>query len=547
MVTHLTPTHAALRAAPARLPTPHSSSMHSFAAALLLALIALLTIPAAHAANTAPTPTIVSAVMRPGTNLMDVIYQINDPDDATVRVRALAFVDGTRSFAKVLKPVTFVGNTAANLGDAIPTNTPTLLTWNVAADWNIDLGQVKFEILALDSRGLLPIDWIAIPAASGQPALTISKDTPTDATVLNALFWLYADNDPGLSLTNGILTGNAQSGVFNGVPLADAATVPTYAAPFVLKRMNLDVPTSTEIAYANNTARAGLLNPTNWHALNRPSTGLSILSAWGKNDSGQATVPKGLSDVTAIAAGYQHSLALKSDGTVVAWGSNNSGQATIPAGLSGVTAISAGYIFSLALKADGTVVAWGNNTNGECNVPAGLSGVTAISAGYQHALALKSDGSVVAWGINNYGQCTIPATLSGVTAIAAGWNQSIALKTDKTLTGWGAFTTPPTGLTGVTAVAKGWDHALALKSDGTVVAWGTNSYGQATVPSGLSGVTAIAAGHDHSLALKADGSIVAWGRNTDGQTTTPAGVSGVTKIASSLNAYHSLALKAKAP
>lgn len=36
--------------------------------------------------------------MRPGTTLMDVVYRVNDPDDATVKTRALAFVDGVRSF-----------------------------------------------------------------------------------------------------------------------------------------------------------------------------------------------------------------------------------------------------------------------------------------------------------------------------------------------------------------------------------------------------------------------------------------------------------------
>ena len=73
-------------------------------------------------------------------------------------------------------------------------------------------------------------------------------------------------------------------------------------------------------------------------------------------------MPADLSDVTAIAAGFGYSLALKSDGTVVAWGSNARGQASVPAGLSGVTAIAAGYYHSLALKSDGTVVAWGDNT-----------------------------------------------------------------------------------------------------------------------------------------------------------------------------------------
>lgn len=46
---------------------------------------------------------------------------------------------------------------------------------------------------------------------------------------------------------------------------------------------------------------------------------------------GEASPPAGLSGVTAIAAGGLHSLALKSDGTVVAWGLDNYGQVSPPA------------------------------------------------------------------------------------------------------------------------------------------------------------------------------------------------------------------------
>src|SRR5690606_25409491 len=96
--------------------------------------------------------------------------------------------------------------------------------------------------------------------------------------------------------------------------------------------------------------------------------------------------------VDAIAAGDDHSLVLKEDGTVVAWGRNTAGQSTVPADLADVVDIDAGFQFSLALQSDGTVVAWGNMT-----VPDGLTDVVDIDAGYSHAMALREDGSVVVW------------------------------------------------------------------------------------------------------------------------------------------------------
>ena len=506
-------------------------------------------VASAALANTAPTPVVVSAAMRPGTTFMDVVYRVNDPDDATVKVRALAFVDGVRSFANVLRPVTFVEGTAIKIGDAIPTNANHTLTWNVGADWNIALGSVKFEILCRDGRGLLAFDWISIPAAGGQPALTISKDTPSEASALSALFWQYASGDPGLTLTSGLLSGSPSSGTFSGITLVSGPSLFAYAVPYLFKQMNLDPISSSDMSYASGTARAGVLNTTNWHAASRNYAGLQVVQGWGSNTSGETTIPPGLNGITAIDSGSDYSLALKNDGTVVYWGINSLGLPSIPAGLSGVTAISAGSNHILALKNDGTLVAWGYNSSGQATIPPGLTGVTAIAAGGSHSLALKSDGTVVAWGYNMYGQTTVPAGLTGVTAIAAGGDHSLALKSDGTVVGWGynhsGQRTIPAGLTGVSAIAAGSEHSLALKNDGTVVGWGSNSNGQRTIPAGLTGVTAIAAGNLHSLALKSDGTLVAWGWNLFGQTTIPPGLTGVSAIAA--GAAHSLVLKALAP
>jgi len=78
----------------------------------------------------------------------------------------------------------------------------------------------------------------------------------------------------------------------------------------------------------------------------------------------------------AIAAGYGHSVGLKSDGTLWAWGENYSGQLG-----DGTT------IRSLMPKKIGTDNGW-----------------VAIEAGNYHTLALKSDGTLWAWGDNDYGQ-----------------------------------------------------------------------------------------------------------------------------------------------
>jgi len=511
----------------------------------VLTLLAVLSIASAAFANTPPNPQVLSAAMRDGTTIMDITFRVDDSDDATVKVRALAFVDGVRSFANVLRPSSFVEGTGANLGDTIQSNTDLSLAWDVGADWDIDLGQVKFEILAMDGRGLLAFDWITIPATATNDELTVSQNSPADSEVLDALFWQYADGDTGLNLVDGVLKGSSSSGVFTDIELVGGSTLGAYGTPFIFKNMSLD-PDDGILAMA---ARADLTTPQGWHAANRPFAGVDIIVGWGDNARSQTTIAAGLSRVVALAAGYDHSQALKSNGTVVGWGDNSYGRATPPAGLSGVTAIAAGYYHSLALKDDGTVVGWGANWEGQTSIPAGLSGVTAIAAGGQHSLALKDDGTVVGWGYNYFGQTSIPAGLSGVTAIAAGSNHSLALKDDGTVVGWGdnrqGHATPPAGLSGVTAIAGGYFHSLALKDDGTVVGWGKNWEGQTSIPAGLSGVTAIAAGSNHSLALKDDGTVVGWGDNRLGQTSIPAGLSGVTALAAGNG--HSLALKPVTP
>jgi hypothetical protein len=269
------------------------------------------------------------------------------------------------------------------------------------------------------------------------------------------------------------------------------------------------------------------------HALALRSDG--TVAAWGDNSVGETTIPAGLTNAVAIAAAVEyHSLALRSDGTVVGWGDNVYGQTTIPVGLTNVVAIASGVYQSLALRSDGTVAAWGDSS-----IPAGLNNVVAIAAGSYHSLALRSDGTVTTWGFNGYNLSLIPAGLSNVVAIAGGRWHSLALRSDGTVVGWGRSsegqTTIPSGLSNVVAIAGGAFDSLALRSDGTLVAWGDNSAGQLNFPGGLSNVVAIASGSGYSLALQSDGTIVGWGNGSGGRTSIPVVSSLALTVSGSVN------------
>ncbi len=234
----------------------------------------------------------------------------------------------------------------------------------------------------------------------------------------------------------------------------------------------------------------------------------------------------GLTGVTAIVAGSDHTVALRSDGTVWTFGLNAAGQlgsVTLPVsvqdqvaaqvpGLTSVTAIAAGAYHTLALRSDGTVWSFGDNRSGDLGrttgssgynpnaapVP-GLTGVTALAAGYYHTVLLRSDGTVWAFGDNRSGQL--------------GWATTPAFSP-------GLVPTRVSGLRDVTAIAAGGYRTAVLRSDGTVWTFGLNSYGElgritaplfqdqfpAQVP-GLTNVTAIAAGAEHTLALRADATV----------------------------------------
>jgi alpha-tubulin suppressor-like RCC1 family protein len=272
------------------------------------------------------------------------------------------------------------------------------------------------------------------------------------------------------------------------------------------------------------------------------------LVVWGDNHGGEAgvalntppcnrcvpvpSVVQGITDVTAVAAGHDHSVAATEDGRAWAWGMNCSGalgigtedcglQRPTPqpvAGLADVIDVAAGLAYSLALHRNGTVSGWGSNTSAAVDVCAGFR--------------LRVSPVLVRL------SCGSPSPLAGVASIAAGTHpngggSSYALKADGTVWQWGhpsgmhqVLGPGGVGLANIVEIG----HGIALREDGTVWAWGYGADGQlgngqrpssfsaAAVqvldPTGaapLTGVRGIASYQSERYALMSDGGVLAWG------------------------------------
>ena len=247
-------------------------------------------------------------------------------------------------------------------------------------------------------------------------------------------------------------------------------------------------------------------------------------------------------EATLMAAGSNHTLVARRDGTLWATGGSARGQrgdgSTAPRTelvpvlaapgvlFQGVRSIAAGVDTSHAVSTDGAAWAWGGNqyhqlgdgtlldryhpvqvknTNGSA-----FTGVATVSAGTIHTLWLKSDGSVWAAGFNTRRQ------LGDGSSVDSRANP-VQVRVASGLP-----------LTGVTAIAAGATHNLALLADGTAVAWGTDSAGAlanqgSTTQQGFAApvrdasgliirnIVAIEAGGGTSHFLLADGSVLAAG------------------------------------
>lgn len=183
--------------------------------------------------------------------ILDCVFRVTS-GKPTVKVRALAFKDGVRSFANVVRPETFVEGTAVNVGDAVAANVEHKLSWKVSADWGIDLAKVMFEVLATEDD-LLPLELRTIPANGSNKAMEFSWNAIASDQVFSALLWLYVDKDAGLTLSSGTLM-NGSSVLVNGAALSNPSAI-----SYVFLKMGFSTLSDDTLTYVNAMTRLGLL------------------------------------------------------------------------------------------------------------------------------------------------------------------------------------------------------------------------------------------------------------------------------------------------
>lgn len=366
--------------------------------------------------------------------------------------------------------------------------------------------------------------------------------------------------------------------------LVKGTAAPTIdAAYFPNTRLSYYITNTPQINTNFNLTPPALVTVTNTISVVNFSTGNTVTEYITRDYIAPArlvSVPSPKADVSKrIAAGAQHTCAIKNSGDVFCWGSGGAGalgngslassSTPVKVSLTGaVSAITAGDYHTCAIKNSGDVVCWGSGSSGQLGNGASLDattpvtvsltgGATSISAGGDNTCAIKVNGQLVCWGRGDVGglgngfnlnlNLPVAVTLSGaVTDVSVGVGHVCAIKIIAEVVCWGygvngqlgngTFTSSNIPVLvslpgGATAISAGGLFTCAIKTNGQTVCWGENAYGQlgngtsggspgTNIPSAVNisaGAGNLSAGTFHACAITSAGNTLCWGNGGNGQ------------------------------
>ncbi|XP_058082038.1 ultraviolet-B receptor UVR8 [Magnolia sinica] len=247
---------------------------------------------------------------------------------------------------------------------------------------------------------------------------------------------------------------------------------------------------------------------------------------FGGGDAYEPTcIPDLPPDISAIAAGHYHSLAVTHGGEVWAWGRDQEGQLgrglpsprdswNQPKRVEGleqvrVRAAFASGVISSAIGDDGSLWVWGKSKRGQLGLGKGvteamvpsrveaLAGeeIVKVALGWGHALAQTRNGKLFGWGyasegrLGQLGESLETSFSSSITSRTNGDSSSMLEVAEKmVLEGiekeknmpiiWEPLLVQELHGCKVSDVACGLDHSLVICCDGTLLSGGSNIYGQ---------------------------------------------------------------------
>ena len=221
-----------------------------------------------------------------------------------------------------------------------------------------------------------------------------------------------------------------------------------------------------------------------------------------------------------IAAYGNHVLGLFENGKVAFAGKSASGEKEVTS-WSNIKQVAACYEGSIGLKEDGSVVYSGYDKNNLSDCQS-WSGIKRILGGEDHIVGLTNSGNIVTSGYNGGGNGDgrrQDFNFSNVVEGYAASGTTFCVFSDGSVAAYGtdwAGEDMIGGWSNIVAISGGDKHTVGLKSDGTVVAMGSNEFGQCNVK-GWTDIIAIYCGQFHTVGLKSDGTLVATGLNDSGQ------------------------------
>jgi len=231
-----------------------------------------------------------------------------------------------------------------------------------------------------------------------------------------------------------------------------------------------------------------------------------------------------------VSATNFHALAVKTDSTLWAWGYNFCGRLGDGTAICRSTpvqeitsstnwiAVSAGYDHSLAIKNDGTLWGWGcnnrfqlgngtsTNTSSPVQEASSFTDWCLASGGCRSSIAITTSGKLYGWGCGAFGILGVNCNNNPISP-----TQEISSSTNWNCSSVGAA------------------HTISTKADGTLWAWGNGFYGKlgvnsvADFSSPVQEITSstdwcsMASHHFHSIGIKISGELYAWGFGGTGQ------------------------------